>query len=549
MGKNPRKRKIKDPVRSTVDLRGMWQSTPTLFILTILYSLAFFQLPFQADDEMFAFSTGNYFLNNPMEIIHQSLASSRADWSINGRLIFFSHFFALIGISFTALIVKIFAVNMVAAYAIVGIFLNCLLGYATLRLFRVISKSIKLDPKFEIVFAFIFPILILANNPFSAFRIIHWNYTFQVVWSVLLVTLVLNSLKIRSVVYRFLALQLLCVFFLFGNEITQLFGLLSIILYILVRAFQTPHPDRFHRLIKSRKSTSFLSWVDMPIVWFICTFGVVSLIVRVHARSICSEPNSCYAPSTLVLGQLNFGSFGSAIADGIGRFPPFGAISWWNSESRFNNGDNWFLVGGILVGLLTLLVFYKVFKNNSISDDFKDEKSLKILMLTFLFMVILLSVIQSLLLASERKSFSFSRMGLSDTASALFHPLTTIALTLGIIFLFYQFNYKKFFLPLLAALIFSIGTLNFWVNTDVSAQLRGTNTYMIQYKLSNELLSPGILKADDDRRCNLFREKLLYSKRWLGHDQFVFNGLNTQYLGSYGVPFCSVNIDLMFENY
>jgi hypothetical protein len=140
-------------------------------------------------------------------------------------------------------------------------------------------------------------------------------------------------------------------------------------------------------------------------------------------------------------------------------------------------------------------------------------------------------------------------MGLSDTASALFQPFTAITLTFGIVYLFYKFNCIRYFSPVLAALIFSIGTVNFWINSEVSAQLRGTSTYMIEYKLSNELLTPGISKLDDERRCNLFREKLSDSKRWLGHDQVVYNGLNAKYLELYRVPFCTVSIEAMFNGY
>ena len=67
--------------------------------------------------------------------------------------------------------------------------------------------------------------------------------------------------------------------------------------------------------------------------------------------------------------------------------------------------------------------------------------------------------------------------------------------------------------------------------------------------LATELKVAAILPGDDNRRCAEFKDKLLKAKTWKGHDLLVYDGLNSEYLHNYKVPFCSIETDSMFANY
>ena len=526
-----------------------------LVILTILYSLPFLQLPLQADDEMYIFRQGDYYWNHLPEVIHTTLSSARYDFNGNGRLVFLAHFFGIMGLVITTAFQRFFSMNGLLAYSFTGLILNCLLGLTSMRVLKQIlirvTKSTLVLNRIQILFAIIFPISIISNKDFAGFRLIYWNYTFEVAYSLFLISILLKCKDLRGSHRRITVAFFVSLGFLLGNEITQFFGVVAILLYVSLDILSLFIKDdvsgRRRRFSLKLMLTVFMR--STFLIYVTSFFGLL-LAARFHAHKVCPQVDSCYAPGNVNLSHWNISSGITGIINSYGNLPPFSQLYWFThslgSERKLNllTGATIF---SVLVFVLVNQILKSLFKNGSVAIRSNIDVFPIFLML---FAIIGLSgFMQSTIVASQSHSITFADMGKSDRSITLLQPIIAIILTLILFMLLRNPRFSRsIYVGTLVALL-SLSVLNFWINSSVSFAQRVTPDFRIESMISNELVADGITPIDNRRRCDLFKEKIKFAKRWMGHDRTVYEGLNAQYYEQFKVPFCDIKPDEMFKDY
>jgi hypothetical protein len=108
-----------------------------------------------------------------------------------------------------------------------------------------------------------------------------------------------------------------------------------------------------------------------------------------------------------------------------------------------------------------------------------------------------------------------------------------------------KFNPK---IVIVAALLSVVLTTIFSLNSNVTRYLQ-LNSNSFYPEASRALLYFDGDPSGDVQRCQLVIDKLVSKPSWLGSDQTMLIGLNQRSIWAHGLPFCSIDQNILFDEY
>lgn len=523
------------------------------FTLTACFfiSLSFAWSPPQFDEVFLIFFSAREYYENPSKLRVDSFAAGQVGWE-QGRFVSpLLHILSSALAPLAVLLSETLHLNILIAYGFVSILATMLLGGATWLLFLLLLPRrlpANLANLSLTIGGLSLAFGLISNAAYSSVRMQPGAYTVALVISVLLLCLVAYSARIAASGRSIISLSLAALSGLgLGStyEMTQLFGPIAVGVFFI--SLWSALSDGGNRSIPDAVSRGLKSG---PLYAFLFAFSVPFFLIRLRGISVC-EIQGCYAPS-----NVNPGGFDVELAIDRAISGTQAAQVLW---AMAGDGTQFLLPTSALV-----LAFFLIFVSLTLGPQFSRARREEIgstsdiaVIRRFALMVISLGVLSiavfgsgiALSQAYQESALPLGRSSIDSIVHAF--AWSFIGMGLGALTITWrqQGVRSRLLHSGLVLLLSTAGTLTFLTNSETTRAIQSYPGVFLQERFASELNSPNLEQVGDAERCNLVSLKLNSYPEWRGHDGLLVLGLNRNMESKYGIPFCSLSEEKLFENY
>ena len=514
-------------------------------LLATIAGLSFFTNQFVADEVFVMFGIGQDFVEHPNTIWSSAFQASQTGWDTGRFTSPIVHLMSNFGVWVTSYSSDVFRINLVTAYSIWRLILFVVTSLLFVKLTgALLPVSFPTDLKHRImgVAACCFPIFMIFNQSYSSGRMTIWSYSIIFIL-VLLMIIAMAEIGSRSATagskLRLMGFSLLAglVGLLAGSsyELTQVLSPIMLLAYISQRFLNNTHLN-----YKSSVLMNLRRLFTAPAIVFSFCAVLPILIIRLSSISKCTS--GCYQAADIKVGQFSFHAFWARIQS---------AWTYFSANKAFESNASWsdlsrFVLPSIIFAILIFLALVSVLQTFALDESPLDGTK-KVRGLPTLIWISLIGISVMILIAIGMASSRASNRDSLMMATGL--ALILVAIISCTLFLF-QNKWARLISVLGSSLLVSIlGFFMFAANLVTSDAITKGPGASIQAQFANSLVWPDFTEGSDTRRCNLVKLKLSDFKEWEGHDRILVYGLNQRMKSNYGIPYCSITAEILFENY
>jgi hypothetical protein len=525
-------------------------------MLSTFAGLSFFTNQLVADEVFVMFGIAQDLVEDPNTIWSSAFHASQTGWDTGRFTSPIVHLLSNVGVWLTSYSSDVFRIDLVTAYSIWRLILFVTTSLLFVKLvgnLLPVTFSSELRNRIMGVAACSFPIFMIFNESSSSGRMAIWSYSIIFILVLLMIIAMAEigrqvtrtNRKSRTVVLTGLA-GLVGILAGSSYELTQILSPIMLLAYISQIFLNGQNMGLQSSIFFNLKRL----FTPPAIVFSLCAV-VPILIIRLSSISKCAA--GCYQTADIKVGQFSFEALLARLKSTWTFFSAnkaFEANPSWSTTSRF-------LAPSAIFGLLIFVALMRVLLSSSLTDRSVDivKKAQGIRTLIWLSsigtsMMILIAVG----MASSRAVIEDSAglLGRSNRDSLMM--ATGLALVLAAIvscaLIVAQNKGARFSMFLISSLAVStLGFFMFAANLVTSDAITKGPGASIQAQFANSLVWPDFTEGSDTRRCNLVKLKLSDFKEWEGHDRILVYGLNQRMKSNYGIPYCSITAEILFENY